>query len=254
MKPARRIEAPSIVRAWKKFVVCGCSHGWLVSRSAADNLFAFCDDYKPDVRVHLGDFTDMTALRAGAPGTKDEGVDIDNDVSNGLTFLERYGANVVLNGNHENRAWKLQQSPNAAVSKAAKDAVTHTTNFIRNKLRAKYLDSYVITESWLWMGPYKLGHGWMFAEAAIRDHADFAGNCIIAHVHRYGVERGRRLSGATGICVGMIADEKMLTYADGNKAKAKWTQSFIYGEYCDAELIHHARIINTSRTVEFDRV
>lgn len=257
MKPRRKslkFEAPAVVQKWKRFIVCGCSHGLMVDDAAASCLLKFRDDYKPDATIHLGDWMDTTAFRAGAKGTKDEGADIDEDMLAGLQFLERLKPTVVFNGNHEQRAWEKQDAPRADTAKAAQDVVKNCTKFIRDNLKARYVDTYTITESWLWLGPYKLGHGWMFSESAIRDHADFAGDCIIAHLHRYGVERGRRLNGATGICVGMMADGRRLSYANRNKSKAKWTTSFLYGEYSDTALIHHPYIIQESAPVTFGRI
>lgn len=249
-----KLNAPAVVHRWKKFIALGCSHGELVDRSVADAAVKFKEDYKPDVTVHLGDWADSTAFRSGAKGGKDESADIDVDILAGLTFLDRLRPTVVFIGNHEDRIWGMRDHPKALIAKAAGDTVKHCTKFITENLKARFIDHYKITHSWVWLGPYKLGHGWMFNECAIRDHADYAGNCIIAHLHRYGVERGRRLSGATGICVGMIADPDKLTYADRHKAKSKWTQSLVYGEYTDTQLVHSVKMFRESPQVEFERL
>lgn len=247
----KRLQAPAVVKKWKKFLVCGCSHGSLADPKALDAIVKFRKDFKPDTVVHLGDVFDSTAFRTGAKGNKDEAADIDFDVFSGLDFLERLQPHVVFIGNHEDRIWKLQDSPKAIEQKVARDLVRHITKFIRKDLRARFIDHYVITESWAWLGPFKLGHGWMFNESAIRDHADMAGSCMIAHLHRAGVERGRILGGATGICVGMLADPNKLSYADRQRAKTKWTQGWVYGEYAGDMLVHHHRVLNESKPNKF---
>src|SRR4051812_35329957 len=89
-------EAPAVVRRWKKWMAVGCSHGFLIDRQAGRIACKFKSDYKPDLTIHLGDFWDATALRSGAPGTKDSAVSIDHDLRCGLTFIEQLEANWIF--------------------------------------------------------------------------------------------------------------------------------------------------------------
>ena len=239
----------------KKALIVGCSHGALMDRSACDQVIKFRDRYKPDEVIHLGDFLDTTAFRSGARGTADEGKDVDADVLAGLTFMERLRPTVVFSGNHEARIWKHFDDPSALISKCARDTAKHVTKFIREELRAKFVDSYNINRSWLRLGPYLLGHGWMYGENAVREHAELmATNCIIAHTHSFAVARGRVHTGATCISVGMLADYDALSYAHQRKATSKWTVSFLSCEYDDKRLHFTPHIIREPAACTFASV
>src|SRR5205823_758530 len=144
---------------------------------------------------------DATALRSGSKGTKDSAASIDADLQCGLTFLEQLEANLIFMGNHDDRVGRFQDHPDAIKAYAARKIV-QDLSATASRLRAKVYE-YDISTGWHRIGNYLLGHGYMFNELAIRDHAEAVGNCIIAHLHRTGEERGRRMDGATGYCVGL---------------------------------------------------
>ena len=56
----------NITKARRRFLLCGCSHGQLASRSALNALLKFKADFRPHFTAHLGDFCDTTAWRSGA--------------------------------------------------------------------------------------------------------------------------------------------------------------------------------------------
>lgn len=238
----------------KKALICSCSHGRLADRDALKKIVSFRDEFKPNAVIHLGDFIDTTAFRSGAKGTADEGSDIDSDVLAGLTFLEKLRPTHVLNGNHEHRIWKHLDDPNALISKCANDTAKHLRSFIRDELKARYVDTYNINTSWLKLGPFLLGHGWMHGEHAARDHAQLMGNCIIGHTHSFSVVRGKVAAGATGISVGMLANGEALTYAHQRAATSKWTTSFLSCEYDDNRLHFTPHILKESMSPVFEKI
>src|SRR6184192_1857292 len=113
----------NITRRWKKWFAVGCSHGFLVDRSAARVALRFQNNYKPDLTAHLGDFWDATALRSGSKGTKDSAASIDADLQCGLTFLEQLEANIIFMGNHDDRVGRFQDHPDAIKAYAARKIV-----------------------------------------------------------------------------------------------------------------------------------
>jgi hypothetical protein len=225
----------SVTHATKKFMLVGCSHGQLALRSALEMALKFKADYKPDLTAHLGDFTDTTAWRSGAHDTKDEGASVADDMESGLRFLEMLCPDLVIIGNHEARIYKNAEHPNALIAEAARSTIANLREVIVDELGAIFVETYDLRRSWVRMGPALIGHGVFWNENAIRDHADFlAQDCVIAHLHRHGVERARTLGGATGYCVGYLGDRDKFNYAHLRKATEKWTVGFAYGEYCDA--------------------
>ena len=175
------------------------------------------------------------AWRSGARDSKDEGASVSDDLLTGLGFLEKLEPQAVFIGNHEARIYKHAEHPNAIVREAARSTLSELRKAITQELKAKFVETYEVTKSWLEMGDTMIGHGFMFNENAIRDHAEFHGrNVIIAHLHRQGMERARASRGATGYCVGYLGNSEKFTYADTHKAKAKWTQGFAYGEFSES--------------------
>lgn len=221
----------------------GCSHGALICPAARAVALKFLDDYKPHHVIHLGDFLDQTAMRGGAHGTKDEGADIEADLRAGLGFLRELRPRWIFMGNHDDRVERFCEHPNAFKSFVA-GRIIGDLHRVREELRA-VLIPYHIEQGWRQLGDTLFGHGYMYNEMAIRDHAELVGNCVIAHLHRTGEERGRRRGGATGYCIGLLGDIAQLEYAKTNKATTKWQQGFAYGEYCD-----QAATINIVRRAE----
>lgn len=214
---------------WKKFVAVGCSHGHLADKKALETVLKFNKIFKPEIRIHLGDFTDQTAFRSGAAGTKDETVSIEDDLHSGLNFLKRYAPTILLNGNHEIRLWKCANHHNQLISRAASSVINDIRVFVaKNKIQ--YLEEYSINNSWVQLGNYKLIHGWMYNENALRDHAEHFGNVIMAHLHVAGEVSGRRSDRPKGFCTGTLANINSMDYASGRRSTSRWSHGLVYGE------------------------
>ncbi len=226
----------NINRQWKKFIAAGCSHGHLADPKALKAVLDFTDRYKPDTRIHLGDFTDQAAFRSGAKGTRDETASIKDDLTSGLRFLQEFRPTILFNGNHEDRLWNLAEHHNEIVSMAA-TAVINEICSLAGKLKARHIDHYDINRSYLKIGDTAIFHGWMFNEMAIRDHAEHFGKCLFAHLHRCASSPARRSDRATGYCVGWLGDERQMGYAKNRRATAQWSQGFAWGEYSDRETV-----------------
>lgn len=224
----------NINSSYKRFVCVSCSHGHFADPVALKQVLKFAARFKPHTRIHLGDFTDQAAFRAGARGTNDEGVSIEADLKHGLSFLKEYRPNILLNGNHEIRLYKAADSNNALAVRAACSVISEIRD-LTDKMKCQWIEHYDITRSWVTLGDTKFAHGWMYSEAAIRDHAEHFGKVVIGHVHRPGSEPGRRADkDVVGYCAGMLADRDKLTYAHTRRATARWALGFVYGYYSDA--------------------
>ncbi len=231
--------APAITRNWRKFIACGCSHGELADPSALGAIVEFRDEYNPDKVIHLGDFIDTTAWRSGAAGTKDEVQSVSDDTCSGLAFLERLRPTLVFNGNHEIRIWRNAQKPNAIIKHAARATIEELREFITGEMHSDYVESYSLDESWRRMGNYVLGHGWFYNMHATKKHADKMGNCMFAHLHRLEVQRGDRSDRPVGVCVGYLGELDKFTYAEQWESRFRWQTGWVYGEYCDDEVVWH---------------
>ena len=64
---------------------------------------------------------------------------------------------------------------------------------------------------------------------------EVVGKCVIAHLHKPGQVRARRLEGATGVCVGTLANIPAMAYAKTQKSRCAWNHGFVFGEYCEGK-------------------
>lgn len=216
-------------RHWKRILALGCSHGVHADPVALDAVLRFRESYKPHVVIHLGDFIDSAAFRAGAKGTGDESEPIEPDVDEGLNFLAKLRPTHVLCGNHEDRLWRLAHSHNAIVSYCAGKIVGAITDKCR-RLKAQMIE-YTGIHQRLEIGGYLYTHGTVFGEQATRDMAEMYGNVVHAHTHRAGVAKGRRSDNPTGFGVGTLSSIPAMEYAKARRATMAWSAGFVFGEY-----------------------
>ena len=224
----------NVNRKWRKFVAIGCTHGALIHKRAEKAALAFIDDYKPETRVHGGDWTDQTAWRSGAAGTPDETANIELDLRAGIRFVESMRATHLLNGNHDRRIYKNLASPNAIVAHAAGCILNEMRSMV-NRLGCGWIETYDIRKSHFLLGNTRVCHGWMYGLAATRQHADALGNVIFFHTHRLNQEHGRRLDRPLGTNGGYLADEDKLEYSHGRVATLAHQHGLVFGEYSDTE-------------------
>jgi len=221
------------VNTWKRGLVVSCSHAQMILPDALPTLRKFAADWKPHHLIHLGDFLDTTALRSGAAGTPDEGADVQFDLDAGLSFLTSFFSlsaraekRILCLGNHDARPYKLRQHPRAMVRHTA-DNVCKQIEFAARKSRAEVIP-YDIRRGWKQINPsLAVGHGYMFSENAVRDHAEMLGcNVIMGHLHRCEVRKGRTVQGGTGYCVGWLGDDSLAYYARERRATLAWENAF----------------------------
>jgi hypothetical protein len=219
----------------------GCSHGILADKISLANVVSFATKWKPDTAIHLGDFCDLAAFRAGAKGTADEAISPQDDFNAGCEFLEQYfeasGATkrIIHEGNHEDRVHTLAANPNAVIAFAAQQGVNAIRD-VSKRLKAELVEYDNIT-GWRQFGDTIFGHGYMCNETFIRDHAETFGKCCIAHGHKVGQATGRRSDNPTAYCVGTLANIPAMGYAKLKRSRLAWSQGLNYFEYCDDETV-----------------
>jgi hypothetical protein len=222
-------RAPAIVSKWTKFVAAGCSHSTFACPRATDALIGFCERYKPEVRIDLGDVHDFTAFRAGAKGTKDESASIADDFNAGVAWLKRYRPTHRTLGNHDHRIFKLIDHPNAIVAHCAGKVIEDLRQV--DEANGTIVRPYHMKNGWFTFGDTKFGHGWMYNMQAVRDHAETFGKCVIAHLHVPQEARGRRDDDPISWCVGTLGDPEKFTYAHANRNWLSWAHGFVWGEF-----------------------
>jgi hypothetical protein len=73
----------------KRFVICSDIHGDEQDADAVASLHAFCDDFKPTVRVINGDLWDLRNLRKGA-SDDEKAHSLEDDWQAGMEFADRF--------------------------------------------------------------------------------------------------------------------------------------------------------------------
>jgi hypothetical protein len=227
-------KATAFVRKWRRVVAIGCTHGDLAHPERLNEVIAFCDRFKPEIRFDLGDIMDTAAFRSGSRGTKDEAQPIAPDNLAAIEWLRRYQPTHIAWGNHDWRLVEWQGHPNAALSFAASTVWACLQDEVR-KLHAWQVP-YHITKGWFQMGGYFWGHAYMFGENATRDHAEMLGGPVAhAHTHRAETSHGRTLYDSASFSVGTLADVEKMHYADRQRSKTRWGAGALFGEMCETE-------------------
>lgn len=219
----------------KKWMAVSCSHGHLINRAAAEAVLKFKSEYNPQTTIHLGDFIDADAFRAGALRSG-EGSDIIGDLIYGFDFMERYHPTTIFAGNHEDRLYRLlSESKSELVRYAAGDVVNKINQLIKS-LGADYVPYAGMgnPEGYRELGGTLFCHGYSFGMMAPRDHVESSGRPIVmGHIHKLTSQPGRLPGAPTGYSVGCLCDIPAMTYAKSRRETATWDHGFAYGEYTD---------------------
>jgi len=165
---------------WTKFCLITDTHGDKINTECADAFLGFCEDFKPDIRIHGGDYMDCRPLRGGASDEeKSEGMQADFDAME--SFMLRYRPNRILDGNHDARLKNLAKNGSGIMREWAKDGV--------EKLRQlfEFLECPVQPYT-VWKNPYRLGpltfiHGFTYGMNPLPQPMAAFGNVIMGHVH-----------------------------------------------------------------------
>jgi len=222
----------NVGKKWKKLLAVGCSHGLYADPKAIAAVLKFREAYKPDACVHLGDFTDLSCFMASA-SLQAQAEAPQPDVDGGLDFLDKLKPTLVFCGNHEDRLWRLQHSPNAIIAHAAYDIVKQIASTC-HKLRAELVPYDGVFQQ-RQIGNVTLTHGTIYNENSPRDMAEMYGNVIFAHTHKVGAMKGRRVDCPTGYCVGTLTKKGALEYAKTRRSTLAWSQGFVWGFYCEGK-------------------
>lgn len=214
-----------------------CTHGHLADPRATKAMLAFRSAYKPQTVLHLGDFTDMAALRSGArrdPDDPDRAESMADDLLAGLCFLRELEPTHIHMGNHEDRLCGLAHSGNAVVSYAANQVLGRIDDAAK-EMRAKLIPYDGLRPSaCTQLGDTLFLHGTLFNVSAPRDHAEALGmNCVFGHTHRVAQEAGRCQRPIVGYNIGCGIDLSV-GYAKSRRATLGWAHGFAFGEWSDS--------------------
>ena len=216
-----------------RFVAFGDNHGDMADENAVEALCEFIKDYKPTVRVHLGDCFDFRSLRRGAGQDAEGAESLLSDIDAGEAFLARTKPTVYLMGNHEHRAQALQHTSGSAL---VRDYCADLEARIRSA--AKSAGAKTILPYHAEKGVYRLGqvafiHGYAHGLNATAEqgkhYADRGGALIHGHTHTLSQVNLTKAEGGAAFSAGCLCQKDAMAYASHRLATSRWGSGFAAG-------------------------
>ncbi len=214
--------------SWKKFVVCGDSHGNLVCEDSKKKFFDFVSDWKPHYRIHLGDFIDAPSLRRGC-SIEERALGISDDFNAGIQFLREYKPHYLTLGNHDDRIWLHSTHCADGILKEHCSKLASAAESEFSRLKIKWVPYHVSKYLMLPEGGPKLIHGFRATMYPAKSHFENWGPSICGHVHKPDTYIARHIDGQASYSVGCLANIDLMSYADRTPAKLAWRQGWLYG-------------------------
>jgi len=224
-----------------RFVAVGDNHGDMVDEESFLAVQQFIKDYKPTVRVHLGDCFDFRSLRRGVGNDAESAESLKQDIQGGIDFLNMFfgtGATsstkgVYLWGNHEARLDHLiANSGSALVRDYCEDVKTAINQAARNA-GAKVILPYHAEKGIHRLGPVAFAHGYAHGTNAVVQqgvhYADFGGGFICGHIHRLEQVNLQKHGGGAAYSAGCLCIKDAMSYASHRLATSRWGNGFAYG-------------------------
>lgn len=216
-----------------KFVAFGDSHGDMVDMEAADALRQFIADYRPDVRVHLGDAYDFRSLRRGVGNDAEAAESLKDDLEQGEWFMKLTRPNVYLWGNHEARLESLIHGSGSALVRDYCTDIKERINRTAKKVGAKTILPYHAEQGVWRLGQVAFIHGYAHGLNATaeqgRHYADRGGALIHGHTHTLSQVNLTKAEGGAAFSAGCLCQKEAMAYAAHRLATSRWGSGFVAG-------------------------
>jgi hypothetical protein len=216
-----------------RVVVMGDNHGNHADPDTLKAVLAFCKDFKPHHRVHLGDNWDFAALRKGVGKDDKESswAALKEDVEAGCEWLAAYRPTHFLMGNHEHRVRDLIHGTDSITRLESLQDIDGKMRKAIRQSGCKVVREYTVNENFVDLGPVTFTHGFYHGNDAIiktahRFNSGPGRATVMGHLHRaeqHNLER--RGGGAVWICG--CACDLSLQYAERRPSTLRWQNSFM---------------------------
>jgi len=213
----------------KRFVICSDIHGDEQDADAVASLHAFCDDFKPSIRVLAGDLWDFRNLRKGA-SDDEKAHSLEDDWQAGMDFADRFFKGAadahLLRGNHDERLWELAEADRGVISDYAVSGIVEINSLIK-KMNCRMLP-YHKRDGVLRIGSLKMLHGFSCGVFAARQTALIYGSCLFGHVHVVDQHSIAGLERRTARAVGCLCTLDF-DYSARNPSTLRQSNGFAFG-------------------------
>lgn len=163
-----------------RFVLVSDTHGDEIDRKAERMFFEFVRDYKPTIRVHMGDAFDFRCFRRKASDEERRGALLD-DINAGIAFMDEYKPTHWLRGNHDERLWDAIRSDDKRIS----DLCFPVRRDIEKSVGQAVTLPYCKRQGVMKLADYHLLHGYHAGVNACRAAGLIWGNVVMGHVHSF---------------------------------------------------------------------
>jgi len=215
-----------------KFVAAGDVHGDEQDPTTVKALLRFCEEYKPDLVVNLGDNWDFRAIRRGADDT-DQASSLQKDWDEGEEFIRaffKFGQErVFLRGNHDERIFDMSTNVKSGV---ARDYALDGCNNIETIMKETRGKMYPYDST---AGVYKNGsltfvHGYGASMHGAKQHADAygAGAVLFGHTHAIDYFKSVSLDSREAYNIGCCSN-KTPSYTRGQMRRLRWQHGWAFG-------------------------
>lgn len=215
----------------ERFIAVADNHGDMIDPETEAAIHAFIREFKPTVRAHLGDAFDFRCLRRGA--SEDELAEsLTDDWDQGSEFLRKFfeggTKNLYLNGNHDQRIFKLADSSKGLAREYAKEGVARFEQLLK-RCRVQSHLPYDSRLGVLRLGNLKMVHGYSVGVGAASRMARAYGNVIFGHNHTVEVAAVDSDEGPKEArCIGCVCKTDM-PYNAHQLNKLRHSNGFAYG-------------------------
>jgi predicted phosphodiesterase len=206
------------------FCAIGDTHGDMAHWPTIHAAVSFCADFKPTLRIHLGDLADMRPLRTKA-SAKEANERPAEDLAAAVRILKAFKPNIWLLGNHDQRLWDARDAAHGITADWAAEAVEELTKAAGPHCQILPYDR---RHGIYQVGPMAFMHGYSHAAGAVKRAAEAYGLCMMGHIHTADAATIPGIARRTGFSC-PCACELDMDYARGNLASLRHCHGFAYG-------------------------
>ncbi len=210
---------------WTKWVFVSDTHGDQIDPAASEAFFKFLKLYKPEIRIHGGDFLDVRPFRRGADEEeKRESMLV--DLKCGREFIEQLKPTHLTLGNHDIRLWDMAEASKGPLSDFSTQIVSELEELFRSigcNTVIPYDKSKILE-----IGKLKCVHGFAHGVTAARKMASVYGSILFGHTHSIQSHSVEGLSNRVAMNTGCLCKINM-DYNRANLGSMSQRHGWAYG-------------------------
>lgn len=229
---------------WKKLIIVSDNHGNCVDKVTVTKLFDVMKEFKPDIRIHLGDFLNLNAWRDGA-SQQEKQDSLADDIREGLEFVEEFKPNVMTLGNHDWRMYKKRMDGNADTREYAQFQIEKCENLLK-KLGTKTFAWGVKQGVWEIAGQ-RFIHGYSAGITATATMGAKFGRCVHGHNHTGDIIWLPTYDGGFAQSCPSLCDNDIMEYQRGQPAAFKHISGFALGIADTKENIYYPGYVTKTK-------